>query len=113
MSNARATIQGYMAAAKECEEEVEDLDYKIRDLKKELHRLEALRVGALEATRQAHDLVRRAKMSEVNDEVSNREVEIAAMKGLDFILGQPFTDHMKALLRNTPPLPRFRSDSID
>lgn len=109
MSKARATIEGFMSAAREAEESLEDIDYQIKTLKRELTKLESLRIGAQQAKRQAHETMRLALSSQVNDEVTYREVEIAAMKGLILIAGEPLTNEVRARIRNTPALPFFQT----
>ena len=109
MSRARATIEGYMAAAREAEDNLEDVNYQIRTLKRELEKLESKRIGAQQAKRQAHEVMRLALSSQVNDEITAREVEIAAMKGLSLIAGEPLTDEVRARIRNTPALPFFQT----
>lgn len=106
--NARATIEGYMAAAREAEDNVEDLDYQIEAARRELRALESKRVGAHEAKRKAHDALRKALASQVRDEVSFREVEIAAMKGIHITAGDPLTPELKERIRSTPALARFQ-----
>ena len=74
-----------------------------------LEKLESKRIGAQQAKRQAHEVMRLALSSQVNDEITAREVEIAAMKGLSLIAGEPLTDEVRARIRNTPALPFFQT----
>lgn len=111
--SAKPTIEGFLAAAREAEENVEDLDYRIEVLKRELRALESLRVGAIEAKRAAHDAVRKACAEQVREEVTARERDIAYMKGIRLSVGDTVTPELKALLRNTPALHSFSIDPIE
>lgn len=111
--SAKPTIEGYLDAAREAEENVADLDYRIEVLKRELRKLESLRVGAIEAKRAAHDAVRKACAEQVREEVTARERDIAYMKGIRLSVGDTLTPAVKALLRDTPALPRFTIDPIE
>ena len=107
--NARATIDGFISAAREAEDVIEDLDYQIKTLKRELTRLESLKIGELRAKRASYDSLRQAMSSLVTDEITFREVEIAAMKGLTLVVGEPLTNAIRNRIRNTPALPFFHS----
>ena len=59
-------------------------------------------MGAKCRAREAEEIFRLARSSEVVYYVTQREVDLAAMKGMDLTVGQELTDEIKDNLRCMP-----------
>jgi hypothetical protein len=101
------TIQGYLDACHEAEETVEEIQYSIARIRRELTALESKLVGARVNERLAKDTLARVASQEVIVEVTPRERDIAYMKGITLKVGDPLTDEAKREMFATPALARF------
>lgn len=108
--SAEATIKGYMDAALAAEDDVLYAQVKVSIAQREVVKAQTTLVGARERAREAREVLRLAQSREVREEVSSRDVEIAHMKGIVLSVGDLLTPSVKALLRETPALPRFQND---
>lgn len=102
-----ATIQGYLDACLDAENEVENIQYSISSLRRELTKLEDRLVGAKEKERRAKEILARETSQEVIVEVMPRERDIAYMKGITLNVGDPLTEDVKRKVFRTPALERF------
>lgn len=77
----------------------EDLEYKVKLLKKELVEAQTKLVGARETIRNLREQVRIQAAQDVHEECSSREVEILAMVGVTASVGDVLTPEFKRSLR--------------
>ena len=91
-------IEGLIAAALDAHDAVRHVSITCakaqRDLVKEQDKL----IEAREAARQADESLRLARQSDVSEEVTNRHVEIARMRGIHLREGEPLTPVVKTLI---------------
>ena len=104
-----ATIQGYLDACSETESNVEDVQYKIARVMRELESLKTELVCAKVADDLAKGILRQANDQEVVVEVAPRERDIAYMKGITLKVGDPLTDDARRAMFAAPALKRFTS----
>lgn len=81
------------------EGQAEDLQYKIKQIKKELSQAESELVGARERILALREVVRITNSQKVVEEVFSREVQIAHMKGHEIEKGDVLTAEIRAILR--------------
>ena len=105
------TIAGLIDAAHEAQAEVRRAIREVELAKREVTKRETALVGAKEAARFAEDILRVARNSEVVYYVTQREVDLAAMKGIDLHVGDQLTDEIRESLR-CMPLSRAIQDLI-
>lgn len=106
----KESLHGYMFAQKAAEDRVQDIQYQISNCRTELSKLESKLVGAKNELERAKNNVHRNLSTSVREEISARDVEIAAMKGIYLVLGEPMNAQLRKVIRDTPPLPQFSKD---
>ena len=96
--SSKSTIEGLIAAALDAHDAVRHVSITCakaqRDLSKEQDKL----VAAKEAARKADELLRLARQSDTTEEVTERHVEIARMRGISLRVGEELTPVVKTLI---------------
>ena len=95
----KGTIEGYMSAATDAADELRQLDITIARIKRDLDKLMTQRMGARLRHDTYSELARVEKARQVCEEVTQREVDIATMRGVTLTVGQELTPSVKAILR--------------
>lgn len=96
------TIAGLIDAAHEAQAEVRSAIRGVELAKREVTKKETALVGAKVRAREAEEILRLARSSEVVYYVTQREVDLAAMKGIYLAVGQELTPDIKEALRCEP-----------
>ena len=95
----KGTIEGYMAAAADAADELRDLDISISRVKRDLEKLVTQRVGAKMKSDTYRELARVEQSRLVCEEATQREVDIAMMRGVTLTVGDELTPAIKEVLR--------------
>jgi len=103
----KSTIEGLKAACVEAVEDEKQARISVESARKVFILAQDALLGAKLRAEEAKNILRSFEERQVHEEVTQREVEIALMKGLTFVEGEEYTSAMKALIRETPPLPDF------
>lgn len=96
------TIAGLIDAACEAQAEVRQAIRQVELAKREVTKKETALVGAKCRAREAEEILRLARSSEVVYYVTQREVDLAAMKGMILVVGQEYTAEIKESIRCMP-----------
>ena len=104
-----ASITGYMDALHDAGQEVLLARLKIENIKRDLVKAETALMAAKERAREAQQVLCQVESTQVREEITSREVEIARMKGIVLNKGDKLTRAIKQLLRETPALPQFKA----
>lgn len=93
------TVQASVSLLGYAEGQAEDLQYKIKKLRRELTEAESKLVGARETIRHLREQVRIDASKEVKEELTHRDVEILRARGYVVSHGDLVTPDMKTALR--------------
>lgn len=91
----KESLHGYVVAEQQAEDHIEDLRYQIDKTRQELLKLESKLVGAKEVHEQAKERLRRFKERTFQELITDRDVEIAALKGIHVSVGEVKTPQLK------------------
>ncbi|MFA6270669.1 MAG: hypothetical protein WC657_05700 [Candidatus Paceibacterota bacterium] len=103
----KATIEGLKAACVEAVEEEKLARASADNARKAFDKAQDVLLGAKLRAAEAKDLLRQFENRQVHEEITQREVDIALMKGLEYQVGDEYTQEKKNLLRDTPALERW------
>lgn len=92
-------VQASISLLGYAEGQVEDLQYKIKHLRRELAEAESKLVGARETIRHLREQVRIDASKEVREELTSRDVEILRARGYVVSHGDVITPDIKSALR--------------
>lgn len=95
----KGTLEGYLAAEADANDELRHLDITIARVKRDLDALVTQRVGARLKADTCRELARVEKAKQVHDEITSREVEIARWRGITLVVGDELTSTVKVMLR--------------
>ena len=100
----RPTIEGLKAACVEAVEEEKLARVTADNARKAFEYAQDALLGAKLRAEEAKGILRKFEESQIREEVTQREVDIALMKGLLFTVGEEYTQQKRDLLRTTKPL---------
>ena len=100
----KATLEGLKAACVEAVEDEKLARVSADNARKAFEKAQDVLLGAKLRATEAKDLLRKIEERQVHEEITQREVDIALMKGLNFTAGEEYTAEKKSLLRTTKAL---------
>ena len=95
----KGTIEGYLAASADATDELRQIDITIARVKRDLEKLVTERIGAKMRADTYRELARVEQSKQVRDEATQREVDIALMRGVTLTVGDELIPSVKAILR--------------
>lgn len=106
----RPTIEGLKAACVEAVEEEKLARVTADNARKAFENAQDALLGAKLRAEEAKGILRKFEESQIREEVTQREVDIAMMKGLQFTAGEEYTQEKRDLLRTTEALRNLALD---
>ena len=94
----KGTIEGYLAASADAADELRQIDISIALVKRDLEKLVTQRIGAKMKADTYRELARVEQSRMVCEEVTQREVDIALMRGVTLTVGDELIPSVKAIL---------------
>ena len=100
----KMTLEGLKAACVEAVEEEKLARVAADNARRDFEKAQDVLLGAKLRAEEAKGILRKFEDNQVREEVTQREVDIALMKGLQFHVGEEYTQAKRDLLRTTKPL---------
>ena len=98
MSKSNATIAGYQAAMRDAEEMAKFAYLALACAERQVRKAQDELVAAKELVKRSRDILNVCLLQDVREEVTQRHVDIAHMKGISLRIGEELTPVVKAMI---------------